>query len=62
MSLRSEKDGEDLGVFAGEARDGFVGFEFEGDRERIDEARVAQAEFLGGYSAAPAISDWVEVE
>lgn len=27
-----------------------------------NEARIAQAEFLGGYSAAPAISDWVEVE
>lgn len=62
ITLRSEKDGDDLGVYTGEVRDGQFRFEFGGERERIDEARVAQAEFLGGYSAAPAISEWVEVQ
>lgn len=63
ISLRDDPRGDDVGVFTGEVRDGDFGVEF-GDRERwprIDEARVGQGEFAGGYSVAPCLSDWVEV-
>ena len=59
VSIRDDKDGPDLGVFTGEVRDGQFGFEFRG---HVDGGRIAQAEFNGGYSAAPCISEWVELE
>lgn len=59
VSIRDDKDGADLGVFTGEVRDGQFGLEF---REQVGGGRIAQAEFNGGYSAAPCISEWVEVE
>jgi M6 family metalloprotease-like protein len=59
VSIRDDKDGPDLGVFTGEVRDGQFGFEFRG---HVDGGRIAQAEFNGGYSAAPCISEWVEIE
>lgn len=59
VSLRDDERGADLGVFTGEARNGDFVFEF---RQTVEEARVAQAEFLGGYSAAPCLSEWVRVE
>ncbi|MET0859514.1 MAG: hypothetical protein ABW091_00665 [Microbacterium sp.] len=59
VSIRDDKDGADLGVFTGDVRDGQFGFEF---REQVGGGRIAQAEFTGGYSAAPCISEWVEVE
>lgn len=63
VSLRSDPEGPDVGVFTGEVRDGTFGFEFV-DRdpwERLDEASVAQAEFAGGYSVAPCLSKWEEL-
>lgn len=59
VSIRDEKDGKDLGVFSGDVRDGDFAFEF---REHVDGGRIAQAEFLGGYSAAPCLSEWVDIE
>ena len=63
VTLREEKDGKDAGVFTGNVVDGQFRFEFERRRDwDFDGARVAQGEFTGGYSAAPCLSDWVEVE
>ncbi|MBO0980159.1 hypothetical protein [Microbacterium sp. SD291] len=59
VSIRDDVDGDDLGVFTGEVRDGDFAFEFRG---RVEGGRVAQAEFNGGYSAAPCISEWVGLE
>ncbi len=59
VSIRDDKDGADLGVFTGDVRDGNFAFEFRG---HVDGGRIAQAEFNGGYSAAPCISEWVEID
>lgn len=59
ISIRDEKDGKDIVVNTGEVRNGNFRFEF---RDRTDEGRIAQAEFSGGYSAAPCISEWVDLQ
>lgn len=62
VSLREDEEGKDLGVYEGRVENGNFAFEFRGEGGDLDGARVAQAEFTGGYSAAAAISEWVEVQ
>ncbi|SBS74910.1 CARDB domain-containing protein [uncultured Microbacterium sp.] len=62
VSLREDKEGKDLGVYEGRVENGNFAFEFRAEQGEVEGARVAQAEFSGGYSAAAAISEWVEVQ